>query len=271
MATKWTKIEEQVKKKELRELYVGQNKSIGDIATILKINESTVYDRLIRLKIPINRSAKKGFNNIRTDVKIPGFSANLAEFMGIILGDGHITTSQITVTLGKKEEQFVDYVVDLMEKLFNVRPKKAYTKRGDIVVYLGSVRLVRWLFSMGMVSNKVKYQVDFPKWIFDRREFIKKALRGFFDTDGSVYKLRFGTQLSFCNKSRPLLNSTHKMLVLMGFSPSKISNDKNIYLTKKKDLVQYHKVIGFGNKKHEQRFLEFINMGASHSGNCSRL
>jgi len=92
MARRWTKKEETFKRKELFNLYVKQNKSIGEISDILKLNESSVYDRLIRLKIPISRASKPGYNNVRNDVIIPKkMSGDLAEFVGILLGDGHLT------------------------------------------------------------------------------------------------------------------------------------------------------------------------------------
>lgn len=77
-------------------------------------------------------------------------------------------------------------------------------------------------------------------------------------------------QMAYCNKSIPLLRSTRKMLLDLGYFPSKVSNNKNVYLTKQSDLWRYSKEIGFSNKKHEKRFLKFFK-GVSHSGNCSRL
>lgn len=259
MPRKWTKKEEVAKRKELLNFYVKQNKTIGEIAKILKVGESTVYDRLLRLKIPVNRQNKKGFNNERNDVFIPQkFSEDLAEFIGILLGDGHLTPFQVSVTLGKKDE-YDDYVIKLMNRLFKVKPKKIFTREGHIVIYLGSARLVKWFLAMGMVFNKVKYQVDFPEWIFQKKEFMAKAIRGFFDTDGSVYRLRHGVQFSYCNMSKPLLLSARKMLIELNFFPSKINNNKNIYLTRKSDLKRYFNEVGFGNKKHKKRFLKFIN------------
>lgn len=259
MPSKWTRKEESIKKKELLDLYVVQNKTIGEIARILHVGESTVYDRLLRLKIKIDRQKKETCNNVRADIIIPQkFSKDLAEFMGILLGDGHLTPFQVSVTLGKKDE-YDDYVRNLMERLFGARPKRIFTKEGHIVIYIGSARLVRWFLEMGMVFNKVKCQVDFPVWIFQEEEFMRMALKGFFDTDGSVYKLRHGVQFSFCNMSKPLLRSVRGMLVELGFSPSKINNNKNVYLTKKVDLDRYFKEIGFGNRKHKKRFLKFIN------------
>ena len=193
----------------------------------------------------------------------------MAEFVGILLGDGHLSLSQVSVTLGKKDE-YADHVMDLMENLFHARPKKILTKRKDVVIYIGSTMLVRWFVSMGLVHNKVQYQVDFPRWIFKNRKYMTRTLKGFFDTDGSVYKLRYGAQMSYCNKSKPLLKSARIMLLELGYSPSKINNSKNIYLTRRQDLFRYLREIGFGNKKHEKRFLKFTKYkGVSHSGNCT--
>lgn len=257
MPKKWTADEEAVKKKELFNLYIKKNKSIGEIAEILEIGESTVYDRLLRLKIPIIRENKIGYNNKRNDIFFPKkFSENLAEFVGILLGDGHLSPTQVSVTLGKKNE-YDDYVVSLIEKIFKITPRKIFTERKDAVIYLGSTELVKWFISMGLVFNKVKSQVDFPKWIFQEKNYMRGVLRGFFDTDGSVYKLRHGVQFSYCNKSKPLLKSIRFILKELGFHPSKFTNNKNIYLTRKNDLIRYFNEIGFGNKKHEKRFFEF--------------
>lgn len=259
MPGKWTKKEEIAKKKELLNLYVRQNKTINEISEILNIGESTVYDRLLRLKIPISRQNKEGYNNTRRDIIIPEkYSEDLAEFVGILLGDGHLTPFQVSVTLGSKDE-YTAYVMDLMERLFGARPKQIFTKEGHIVIYTGSVRLVRWFLEMGLVFNKVKCQVDFPRWIFQRKEFMARAVKGFFDTDGSVYKLKYGMQFSFCNVSKPLLKSVRNMLKELDFSPSEINKNKNVYLTKRAELFRYSKEIGFGNKKHEKRFLRFFN------------
>lgn len=111
MARKWTMLEEKTKRAELRKLYVEENRTIGEIAHILGLGESSIYDRLVRLNIPTLRSKKRGFNNRRADVVIPQeYSAELAEFVGVMLGDGHLTPTQVTVTLGKKERSYIRHV-----------------------------------------------------------------------------------------------------------------------------------------------------------------
>lgn len=268
MARRWTLREAAIKKRELERLYIRENRTIGEIAHLISRGQSTVYERLVRLGIPVLRSEKARYNNVRTDLHIPVTRSDaLAEFIGVLLGDGHLTPTQVTVTLGSKDE-YAGYVQALMGALFAVRPKKVTLVRGDYLIYLGSTQLVRWLLSMGLAFNKVKAQVGIPRWIFARTSFRRAVIRGLFDTDGSVYRLRSSCQISFCNRSRPLLHSVRRILVGLEFHPSRISG-YNLYLTRRDDLKRFVREIGFGNQKHTRRFLQF--MGASHSGNCTRL
>ena len=254
MAKRWTKLEETKKRNELENLYIGENKTIGEISKILYLGQSTVYDRLLRLKIKPLRSRKIKFNNKRSDVVIPiKYSKSLAEFIGIMLGDGHLTKNQVTVTLGNKEVRYVSHVAKLMERLFKIKPKTIRLKGGYNVVYFGSVEIVRWLISMGLVFNKVREQVGVPAWMFSKKAYSIGFLKGFFDTDGSIYKLKYGVQLSFTNRSLPLLEATQNRLTWLGFSPSKISRFK-VYLTKRCDIGYFFKTIDPANKKHSKRY-----------------
>ena len=137
MARRWTEKEEILKRKELIKLYVEDNKSIREIAIILNIAQSSVYDRLLRLRIKPNRSLKPGFNNKRHDISIPNnYSGELSEFIGILLGDGHITPTQVTVTLGTKE---LEYVISLLDEadgfISESRGIAGWHKNGDIAMW----------------------------------------------------------------------------------------------------------------------------------------
>jgi intein/homing endonuclease len=152
-----------------------------------------------------------------------------------MLGDGHISHFQITVTLGNKEARYAEYVRVLVSKIFNASAKISIRSSGYRIVYLGSTLATSWLFKEGLVTNKVKSQIGVPFWIFSDILFMKRFLRGFFDTDGSVYKIKFGTQISLTNYSFPLLEGLQKILTILGYTSSEISTHK-IYLTKDKML-----------------------------------
>src|SRR3989344_8224300 len=257
MARRWNKVEENFYRDELKELYVKQNKAIAEIGTHLHVSEKTVFDRLKHLGIPTNPKGKMGYCNRSRTVVIPhARSAKLAESYGIMLGDGHISRFQIVVTLGTKELSYVEYVAALMTELFEAEPTILVRKDEYRDVYFGSVELIKYLQADGFVTNKVKEQVDIPRWIFERPEWINSFVRGFFDTDGSVYRLRFGKQVSFSNKSLSLLISLHKILIALGYNPSAISANR-IYLTRRGHLDKFFSEVKPANTKHCRRYQYF--------------
>jgi intein/homing endonuclease len=259
MPAKWTTEEEEQKKKELKDLYIKQNKTIFEVGRALGIKYQTIYDRLKRLGIPTCPERKPKFRNFRTDIKIPNkYSEELAEFVGILLGDGHISPTQILITTSRNEEKYLRYLKGLMKNLFGVDPHTSKGKSSNqsrlnaIDTYIGSTKIVRYFLEMGLVKNKVESQVDVPQWIKKNKKYGKRFLRGFFDTDGSIYKLRFGVQVCYKNASAPLLNSTREILTSLDYAPSQISY-RSLYLTRKEDLRRFFKEVKPANQKHINR------------------
>lgn len=254
VARRWTEVEEGQYRDELQNLYVRQNKPLGKVAITLRISEATVFQRLRRLGIPTQRYLKSGYNNKRADTYVPSaYSPELAELFGVLLGDGHISHFQVMVTLGSKEVSYARHVKTLLDRVFGGAPRIAVLKKGYRVVYLGSVAATAWLMREGCVRNKVSAQVDAPRWIFKKETYITAFLRGFFDTDGSVYKLRYGTQISLTNKSLPLLCSLQRMLRKLGYTPSAVSAYR-VYLTRYSEVRRFFREIQPANAKHKRRY-----------------
>jgi DNA-binding transcriptional regulator WhiA len=259
MPSPWKLEEKKGYKSQLRHLYVLQNKTIKEVGQELGLAESSVYSRLVRLGIPTQREKKAKYNNKRGDIIIPStYSADLAEFVGIMLGDGSLSKTQVSVTLGTKEYAYAEYVASLMAKLFGVKAKIIVSIEGYSVVYIGSTELVKWFLKMGLVFNKVKYQVDVPSWVSRDSEYMARCLRGLLDTDGSIYKLKFGVQISFSNMSEPLLRSVRKMLFELNMKPSAVSAHR-VYLTRRQDLDTFIHKVEFRNPKHKERARKFLH------------
>jgi len=259
MPKRWTIKEEIQKRRELEELYIKQNKTIREVSEVLDIKESSVFDRLKRLNIATIPEKKPYFLNKKQGIIFPNLSDELAEFFGIMLGDGHLSHGQFWIFINNNtDKEYRYYVANLLKSLFGLEPKCCYRKEQDMKnLFLSSVDLITYLRKKGLyASNKVKDQVDVPLWIFSKDSYKKSFLRGFFDTDGSIYSLKFGTQISFCNRSIPLLESTRKILLSLDYSPSRISSCK-VYLTRRSNLYKYINEIGFGNPKHLKRARNF--------------
>ncbi len=256
MAKKWTEKERVDHYHILHDLYIEQNRTLKEISQKLSISEKTLYKRMKTLGIPSMRSKKSSFCNKRT-LEIPTERTELlAEFFGIMLGDGKLSPSQILVTLGSKEHAYVEYVYYLLQKLFKTKPRIAIRKTGYNDVYIGSVVLSAWCKKEGLVYNKVQSQVDVPSWILKNKKFSQAFLKGFFDTDGSIYKLRHGIQISLTNKSLPLLIALQKMLFTLEYKASEISSWK-VYITKREDVLRFFKEVRPANKKHLDRFSSY--------------
>jgi predicted DNA-binding protein YlxM (UPF0122 family) len=166
MASAWTEKEKKIFKKELHNLYVVKNLTINEVGKELGIAPQTVFDRLKRLGIKTCSERKTKYQNKRTDVFIPKTrTKELAEFFGIMLGDGHVSKNQVMVTLGSKEDSYVEYASELMGCIFKTKINISTRKAGYKDVYIGSVDLSRWLIREGLVFNKVKSQVGVPKWV----------------------------------------------------------------------------------------------------------
>lgn len=129
----------------------------------------------------------------------------------------------------------------------------------NLDLYISSAQLVRELREIGLYSsNKVKDQVGIPHWIFSDVECQRRFVRGFFDTDGSIYLLKHfnAPQMLLKNCSRPLLDGTRQILLGLGYHPSRVSG-YSVYLTRRSDVETYAREIGFGNLKHVKRAQAF--------------
>jgi len=180
MPKRWTIREENQKRGELVELYVNRNKTIGEIGKILGIAEQTVFDRLRRLNIPTVPERKIHYLNRNwSKINFPDYSDKLAEFFGIMLGDGHVSLGQIWVYINNNaDKDYIPYVRKLISSLFSVKAGCNYRKDQDMMnLFLSSVDLIKFLKERGLYAgNKVREQVDTPSWIFTKNSYKKAFL-----------------------------------------------------------------------------------------------
>lgn len=133
---------------------------------------------------PLSFSESKGYQVFELER-----TNNLAEFIGIVLGDGNISSRQITIALNSFHPWYVNYVVDLCNNLFHF-PASVNRKSKENVVYIRLNRkgLVDQLSSMGLIcGDKIKNNWNVPSWISKSPHYWSSCVKGLFDTDGSIY------------------------------------------------------------------------------------
>ena len=197
--------------------------------------------------------------NIRKVFVYPPYSEELAEMIGIILGDGSINNYQVRITLSSKvDKDYAIFVKKLMQRVFNESPSiMERVKYNTIELTISGVGLVEILEQLGLKrGNKIAHQVSFPKWILNNPQYRSACVRGLFDTDGGLYLHKKGLKkyLGWCfsSFSIPLLNNVMKVLVDLGFNIKK-SGDYKLYIYNSKDILRYINIIGSNNLKNSAK------------------
>ncbi len=207
---------------------------------------------------------------IQDDIFTPERSGELAEFVGIVLGDGGITDRQLKITVdSEKDAEYIPFITNLIVRLFKLTPSlRLRVPRRAIDIVVSKTKLSTFLNSIGLRSgNKTLQQVDIPDWIKENTEYSTSCIRGLMDTDGCIYserhtiknKIYSYPRISIVNRSIPLLQSVYKILISLGFK-AKIRGNRCVMLENREDVIRYFNEVGSNNPKHRNRFLEFTTV-----------
>lgn len=210
---------------------------------------------------------KKGFA-IRKKITYPDNSELLAEFLGILYGDGGVTKYQVSVTFNKLiDKPYADYVVQLIKKLFSISPSINYRKienAGNVVI--SSSNVVELLTRHGIkIGNKTKWSNP-PNWIWQEEKYKAAYLRGLMDTDGCVYHHKYKVngkwysfaKIAFTSYFAPLCETILRMLKSLNFSPKLYGN--RVYLYKRAEVDRYFREVGTNNPRYLERYNKFTQL-----------
>lgn len=190
----------------------------------------------------------------------------LAEFIGILLGDGSIIEGHVRIyNNNKTDRNYAYFIKKVITKLFKITSTITVRDKNTIIVTASSKSLVLFLMDCGMkVGNKMLNGADVPEWILKDNEFVKSCLRGLMDTDGGIYFHNHTTKgiryrhmgLCFTSHSKVLLNSVHKMFLRFNLN-CKIAGGRHIFIYDRKEVAKYMQIVGSHNSKHIDRFRSY--------------
>ncbi|UCD03956.1 MAG: hypothetical protein JSW73_05470 [Candidatus Woesearchaeota archaeon] len=203
---------------------------------------------------------------------------DLAEFIGICIGDGCISVnkrySELSVCGDSIEER--EYYDKTVIPLFNKTIGKPlldyklsgrdYSKNGVYGFKIFNKAVVDYLRNIGLKPGK-KTNIEIPERLMTE-SLIRNVLRGIFDTDGTVYfnKSTSGKhtqpRIKISSTSKNLIFQIKQISEKLGFrpyfkKPYKGKRDLNpvysLVLYKKEDINRWIKEIGFNNPKHTSK------------------
>lgn len=204
--------------------------------------------------------------NVRKDFPLLRLSKELAETVGIILGDGGVTDCQLRITLNKEtDKEYAYFVKKLFSNVFKEIPSFCERKNQKVIdLIISGINLIENLGKIGIgKGDKIRRQVDIPEWIWEKLDYQVACIRGLVDTDGGVYFHKHWTKgiqyrnlgLCFTSWSRPLIRSVSIIFKKFNIKHS-IDKEKRIYVYSLDEVIKYFCVFGSNNPKHKRR-LEF--------------
>lgn len=207
----------------------------------------------------------------RKTIRKPRKSLLLAEFFGIMIGDGSVSKYQVSISFNLKDDrEFATYVAKLIYTLFGISARILIRVRYNcLVLVTSSVELSNFLVSNGLpLGDKIRAGLDIPNWIKDDINYTKACLRGIFDTDGGVYQEihKYKTRkyayvrMAFVSASPFLVRSLSESLKLLGLHP-KVRGERRVTIERFTDVEEYFRMVGSSNPKHVRRIAIFGGVG----------
>jgi len=175
---------------------------------------------------------------------------DLAELIGVVLGDGNISsfprTEELRIVSNSNNTGFIKRYARLLSKVIKKRPNIRKDKNENAV----RIRIYQKYLSkrIGIPSGARKNKnINIPRWILEKKAYLKRYLRGLYEAEGSfcVHKPTYTYKFLFSNRNESLLKNVYRALRILGLHPHKskykiqISKQKEVY--KVKDLIRFRK------------------------------
>lgn len=228
------------------------------------------------------------YSDIKRGLKLPKqVDDDLAEFLGILGGDGHVlrykhsirgTEHVIGVSGNSKKdyEYFQSVVLQLLKKLFNINTNiKKHKGQNTIEVQFRSKGLLYYLEALGLhIGRKESWEI--PKIIMTDSKLAKAYIRGIFDTDGCISLKTYNhgyPVIKIKQKSRKAIAQLAKLLKDLGFyfyaEYDVVTKDKrgftstgsSIYISGWKNLRRWSESIGSNNPRNLEKMNLALSMG----------
>lgn len=173
---------------------------------------------------------------------------DLAELIGVVLGDGHIRsyprTEELSIFSNSNNSGFVNRYSFLVEKIFNKKP--AVTKHSG--QNCTRIRIYQKHISARLgvpFSPRGNLKITIPGWIISEKKYIVKYLRGLYEAEGSysVHQPTYTYKMLFANRNTAMLKNVFKLVKKLGFHPHQ-SKDK-IQLSRKEEVLEFIDLIEF--------------------------
>lgn len=218
--------------------------------------------------------------NERNKISFPEKCIGLAEFLGVLVGDGFMNYYQkrqaylieISGNKIKDLDYHLQHLHSLIRELFNFTPKIYYAKNQNTLrTIIRNKDIFYFLNDAGFKPGR-KEELNLPQWVLENQEFINSFIRGVFDTDGYLCLKNKENKkypvIGITSKSKHLLEEikkaieAHKISSYLGketeVSPryTKVLIKYKLQISGKKNVLLFFKKINSNNPRNIVKFNE---------------
>lgn len=214
--------------------------------SVLKISRTMKRKKLDNLYAWREQMKQRG----KIKARYPALRRNgdLAELMGVVLGDGHVgkhSRCEVLRILSHSDNHgFVRRYARLVESVFGKQPtvaRRAGSRCTMITIYEQHIST-----RLGIPSGKRKERyLPVPRWIAKQRSHRIRYLRGLYEAEGSycVHRPTSTVKLLFSNRNASLRRNVKRLLVQLGFHPHE--SGFQVQMSRKKEVEECRKLLQF--------------------------
>lgn len=173
---------------------------------------------------------------------------NLAELIGVVLGDGHIQmfprTERLLIFSNAKNKGFVERYRTMVKAIIQKEPYVYKTKDKECIRI--SLYEKHLSIRLGVPCGARKGRTfPVPRWILANEEFVVRYLRGLYEAEGSEshHAGTYTHKLSFANTNRSLLDNVYILMRQLGFHPSRDMH--RVQISRKEEVARATELLCF--------------------------
>lgn len=175
-------------------------------------------------------------------------NGDLAELIGVVLGDGSIhkyaRTEGLRLTSNATNLGFVARYEKIIFSVFGKKPsviKRHACEAIDLRLYQKHISR-----RLGVHAGaRAKSFICVPSWIENDSNLVIRYLRGLYEAEGSycVHENTYTHKFLFSNHNISMLDNVYKLLIKLGFHPHKSQNQ--VQLSKKEEVCRIIELLQF--------------------------
>lgn len=188
-------------------------------------------------------------------VEEPTLDRSLAEVLGILNGDGHISAinNEICVVISNLEKDYLRYTKNLFESSLKLN-FRIFGQDTKVKLRTNSKKMAGILHNKyGLPKGKKLGKLKIPKKILKSKYLLIHYLRGLFDTDGSFFiRRKKDPVIEISSADSNFLKQIKEALNSLGFKAG--MSGKHVYLYNKEHIDNFFKIIKPANSKHLKKY-----------------